>query len=118
MDPALEGDPMPTFLVERYWPGVDLAILRDALVRLDAEAESMTADGTRIEHVASILMPVDQVVFSLIEAADESLVRQLNDRLDLPADRIASAIAIVPERDTDTSGPARSRIDGVDRRPG
>ena len=55
----------------------------------------MTAEGTRVEHVGSILMPADHVVFSLIAAADESVVRQLNERANLPADRIAEAIALL-----------------------
>ena len=95
MDRPLDRDPLETFLVERYWPGVDLAMLRDALPRLEAVAKAMTAEGSRVEHVGSILMPADQVVFSLIEAGDESLVRQLNERADLPVDRIATAIALL-----------------------
>jgi hypothetical protein len=95
MDGPLSTDSLDTFLVERYWPGVDLAQLRDALPRLEAAARAMTAEGRRVEHLGSILMPVDQVVFSLIAAGDESLVRQLNERADLPADRIAEAIALL-----------------------
>jgi hypothetical protein len=95
MDPRPDPNPLETFLVERYWPGIDLAQLRDALPRLEAAARAMTAEGTQVEHVGSILMPVDQVVFSLIAAGDESLVRQLNERADLPADRIAAAIALL-----------------------
>ncbi len=87
--------PFETYLVERYWPGVDLGQLRVGLARLDATARAMTAEGSLVEHVGSILMPVDQVVFSLIAAQDESLVRQLNERADLPADRIARAIALL-----------------------
>ena len=39
----------------------------------------MTEEGDRVEHVGSILMPVDEVVFSLFAAGDERLVRELND---------------------------------------
>ncbi len=95
MDRPLDRDALDTFLVERYWPGVDLDQLRIALPRLEAAARAMTAEGSRVEHVGSILMPVDQVVFSLIVAADESLVRQLNERAALPVDRIAEAIALL-----------------------
>src|SRR5512142_2904348 len=94
MDEPLAADTQ-TFLVERYWPGVDLPALRDALPRLEAAARAMTAEGRLVAHVGSILMPVDEVVFSLISAGDESLVRQLNERADLPADRIARAIALL-----------------------
>jgi hypothetical protein len=89
------GDPAPseTYLVERYWPDVDLAQVRDALKRLDGAVSAMAAEGLPIEHVGSILMPADQVVFSLFTASDESLVRRLNERAELPVDRIARAIA-------------------------
>ena len=60
-----------TFLVERYWPGVDEAIARTVVANLERAARAMTAEGTPVEHVGSILMPADEVVFSLIEAADE-----------------------------------------------
>jgi hypothetical protein len=89
------GSPsLTTFLVERYWPDVDVARVRALLPRLDAAAEAMTREGTPVTHVASILMPVDQVLFSLVAAGDIALVRQLNERADLPADRIAEAVMV------------------------
>jgi hypothetical protein len=85
-----------TFLVERYWPGIDERRLREALPKLERAARAMTAEGTPAAHVGSILMPVDQVVFSLIEAADEASVRTMNERAGIPLDRIAAAIALWP----------------------
>ena len=84
-----------TFLVERYWPGVDEADRPGPLSRAsNARRAAMTAEGTPVEHVGSILMPGDQVVFSLIEAADETVARRVNERADVPLDRIAAAIAL------------------------
>jgi hypothetical protein len=83
-----------TFLVERYWPGVDEAIARAVVSSLEGAARAMTAAGTPVEHVGSILMPADQVVFSLIEAVDERAVRQVNEQADVPLDRIATAIPL------------------------
>ncbi len=83
-----------TFLVERYWPGVDESIARSVVASLERAARSMTSEGTPVEHVGSILMPADQVVFSLIEAADERVARELNERADVPLDRIATAITL------------------------
>ena len=94
VDRPTDSDPLETFLVERYWPEVDLAQLEAALPRLDAAVGAMAAEGQRVVHLGSILMPADHVVFSLFAAADETLVRQLNERADLPADRIARAIAL------------------------
>ncbi len=99
---------MTTFLVERYWPGIDLSTLRGLLPRLEAVARAMTAEGTPVEHVGSILMPVDGVVFSLIAAGDEALVRELNERAALPVDRIAEAIALMASPAADPTGGSRS----------
>jgi hypothetical protein len=93
-DSPADSRPTRTFLVERYWPGVDEAIARTVVSSLEREARAMTAEGIPVEHVGSILMPADQVVFSLIEAADEHAARQVNERADVPLDRIAAAIAL------------------------
>lgn len=87
-----------TFLVERYWPGVDEAIARTVVANLERAARDMTAEGTPVEHVGSILMPADQVVFSLIEAGDEAVVRQVNQRANVPLDRIAAAVTFQLDR--------------------
>ena len=88
--------PTRTYLVERYWPGIDEPKARTVLSKLERVARDMTRDGTPVQHVVSILMPGDQVVFSLIEAADEAAVRSVNERADIPTDRIAAAIALRP----------------------
>ena len=82
------------FLVERYWPGVDESTARRVLSELEQVARRMTAEGVPVEHVVSILMPADQVVFSLIAAADETVARQVNERAHVPVDRIAAAITL------------------------
>jgi hypothetical protein len=83
-----------TYLVERYWPGIDEPRVRAVIADLEQAARLMTEEGTPVEHVGSILMPVDQVVFSLITAADEAVVRAVNQRAGAPMDRIGIAIAL------------------------
>ena len=61
---------------------------------LDRTAQAMAAEGIAVEHVGSILMPRDLVVFSLIAATDEASARQLTARVGAPADRIATAIRL------------------------
>lgn len=86
-----------TFLVERYWPGIDETQLRAVLPNLERAARDMRAEGTSVEHVGSILMPADQVVFTLIAAPSESVVREVNERAELRIDRIAIAIQVAPD---------------------
>jgi hypothetical protein len=108
MDRPRDPDTRPTFLVERYWPGIDLVRLRVLLLRLEAEASAMAGDGDRIVHVGSILMPIDEVVFSLFTAGDEAVVRRLNERAGLPVDRIAEAIALLAGAASELPGGTRS----------
>ena len=77
------------FLVERYWPGIDEAGLRDHLPRLDRAASEVTALGRPVDHVGSLLIPGDQVVFSVIRAESVEIVIEVNEHADLPVDRVA-----------------------------
>jgi hypothetical protein len=95
MDSSADAPPESrTFLVERYWPDIDEAHARALAVSLERAAEVMAAEGIAVEHVGSILMPRDRVVFSLIAATDEASARQLTARVGAPADRIAVAIRL------------------------
>jgi hypothetical protein len=95
MDTPLDAPPESrTFLVERYWPDIDEARARALAASLERTARAMAAEGIAVEHVGSILMPRDQVVFSLIAATDEASARQLTARVGAPADRIAVAIRL------------------------
>ena len=93
-DHPAEPPALRTFLVERYWPDVDEPTARAAVTSLERVAAAMTAEGTHVEHVVSILMPGDQVVFSLIQAADETVARRANERAGIPLDRVAAAVAL------------------------
>ena len=58
--------PTRTFLVERYWPGIDEPMARTVLSDLERAARAMTA------------------------------VRAVNERAEIPMDRIAAAVALRP----------------------
>jgi len=92
--------PTPTrmFLVERYRPGLDESSARTAVTRLERAAQAMTEQGDPVVHVGSVLMPVDQVVFTVIEAIDEAAARRVHERAGLSLDRIAEAVSICPRR--------------------
>ena len=96
-----------TFLVERYWPGVDEALLRASLPRLEAAARAMTSEGRHVDHLGSLLVPADQVVFSVIRASSEAVAREVNDRAQLRVDRIAAVTSV----GFDLQGSARKRED-------
>jgi hypothetical protein len=101
MDRHADTSPAPeprTFLIECYWADVDEGRARQMAASLTGAARAMAAEGVRIAHVGSILMPRDLVTFSLIQATDEASARQLTARAGADLDRIAIAVRLT-ERD-------------------
>jgi len=82
------------YLVERYWPGVTSELLLEALNRGRRVMEQMSTEGTPVRAITSILIPSEEVVFSVYEGPSAATVRQLNDRASIPVSRIVEAIAI------------------------
>jgi Protein of unknown function (DUF4242) len=91
---------VPTYLVERYWPGVTSELLLDALDRGQRVIEEMSVEGTLIRSISCTLIPGEEVVFSLYEGPSVGAVRQLNERAGIPVSRIVEAIELTQERGT------------------
>jgi hypothetical protein len=87
---------VPTYLVERYWPGVTSELLLKALKRGRGVMEQMSAEGTYLRDITSILIPHEEVVFSVYEGPSAAVVRQFNERADIPVSRIIEATVITP----------------------
>ncbi len=85
---------MPTYLVERYWPGVTSESLLEALERGHRVAAEMHNEGTQIREVSCTLIPGEEVVFSVYEAPSQVAVLEYNERAGIPVSRIVEAIAV------------------------
>lgn len=85
---------MPTYLVERYWPGVTVQRLSEALGRVRQVMEEMSGQGMSIGDVSCTLIPAEEVVFSVYEGPSAAAVRQLNERAGIPFSRIVEAISM------------------------
>ena len=83
---------MPTYLVERYWPGVTSELLHDALNRGRQVMQEMSDEGTRVRDLSCTLIPGEEVVFSVYEGPSVDAIRELNERAGIPVSRIAEAI--------------------------
>jgi hypothetical protein len=83
---------VPTYLVERYWPGVTRELLLEALSQGRRVIEQMSAEGTRVRDITSVLVPAEEVVFSVYEGPSAEAVRQLNERAGIRVSRIVEAI--------------------------
>jgi hypothetical protein len=89
---------VPTYLVERYWPGVTSELLLEALNRGQSVMEQMRTEGTPVRALTSILIPAEEVVFSIYEGPSAATVRQLNDRAGIPVSRIVEAVMVTASR--------------------
>jgi len=57
--------------------------------------EEMDSEGTRVWHTSCILIPDEEVVFSVYEGPSAVAVQQVSERAGIPFSRIVTAILIM-----------------------
>jgi hypothetical protein len=85
---------VPTYLVERYWPGVTTARILETLKGGCRVLEQMDLEGTCIRDIICVFIPREEVVFSLYEGPSLDAIRAFNERAAIPTSRIVEAIAV------------------------
>jgi hypothetical protein len=58
---------VPVYLVERYWPGVTIERLREALDGARRVLADMRLEGILVRPLSCTLIPGEEVVFSVYE---------------------------------------------------
>ena len=79
---------MGGFIVERYWPGVTEADVRQAA------AAWRTVTGAQLRYLGSILMPGDEVVLFRFDAVSAQQVAASGERAGLRCDRVVPAVFV------------------------
>jgi hypothetical protein len=85
---------MATYLVEWYWPGVTsdgLFEAREIGIRVTQE---MRGEGTYVRDLSWILIPAEELIFSLYEGQSLDAVHQLIERAGIPTSKIVEAISV------------------------
>ena len=90
---------MPTFLVERYWPGVTFELILEAIDRSRLVMAEMSAEGAGVHDISCTFLPGEEVVFAVYEGPSAAAVRRLNERAGIPVSRIVEAIVVTSETD-------------------
>jgi hypothetical protein len=85
---------LATFLVERYWSGVDERAMQAGEGRLLEAVELLRREGVQIRYVRSLLVPGDGVVFSVFAGRSAADVAAVNRQADVPFDQIVDVIEI------------------------
>ena len=84
--------PASLFLVERYWPGVTVAALGEAIARLHEASESQTGCHAGVRHLGSTLVADDETVFCIFAATSIDAVAEVNCQAHVATDRISPCV--------------------------
>lgn len=81
-----------TFLVEHYRPGHTLGELRQWAARVRVAAVELAREGSQVRYLRSVIVPADESLFCVLEAAGEELVRATYARAGIPFERLSTVI--------------------------
>lgn len=82
----------PRYLAEWYQPALTEQRLEQAARRIGRSAAALSARGSPVHVLVTMLMPDDEVAFCLFAAGSPTLVEQAGRRAGLPFSRITRAI--------------------------
>jgi hypothetical protein len=81
-----------TFLVEHYRPGLTPDELRALAVQIRDTTNTMEREGKAVRYLRATIVPTDESLLCLLEAASDDLVREAYARAELPFERITAVI--------------------------
>ena len=85
---------METYLVEHYEPGMGADGLEAAAAELRRAADALRYEGLALRYVRSTILPEDEALLSVLEAASPALARAAHERAGVPCDRVTRAIDV------------------------
>jgi hypothetical protein len=94
MAPRAGAEARETYLVEHYRPGNSVDELRGWAARVREAAVELEGEGKQVRYLRSTIVPADESLLCLLEAAGEELVRETYARAGIPFERLS---AVIPE---------------------
>jgi hypothetical protein len=82
-----------SYLVEHYQPGIPLSELKSWVGRVRAAVDELEHDGNPVRLVRSTIVPADESLLCVFEAASEALVREAYGRAGVQFERISVALS-------------------------
>ena len=81
-----------TFLVEHYRPGLSAEELGAWAARVRDTTNEMEREGKAVRYLRATIVPTDESLLCVLEAASEDLVREAYARAEIPFERITAVI--------------------------
>jgi hypothetical protein len=82
-----------TYLVEHYRPGLTLDGLKQWAVRVREATDELEREGKSVRDLCSTIVPADESLLCVLEAASEQLVREAYARAGLPFERLSVVLS-------------------------
>jgi hypothetical protein len=83
---------LQTYLVEHYRPGFTAERLNECAARIRRTAVGMAREGEPVRYLRSTIVPTDESLLCLLEAASETVVREVCARAEVPLERLTAVI--------------------------
>jgi len=83
---------MQAYLVEHYRPGLRVEELKRWAALVRRTVGELEHEGRSVHFVRSTIVPRDESLLCILEAASEELVREAYARAGIPFERISTAI--------------------------
>ena len=87
-----------TYLVEHYRPGASFDDLNAAVRDVRLAAAEMARQKRPVRCVHCTIVPSDEALLALFEAASEDLVRDVYAQAGIPCERITGAISMTSSK--------------------
>ena len=82
-----------TYLVEHYQPGRTVDELRQWALRVRDAAVGLEREGRPVRYLRSAIVPADESLLCVLEAAGEGLVRETYARAGISFERLSAVIS-------------------------
>jgi hypothetical protein len=87
---------MSVYMVERSLKGISMEQLGAAQQRAIRTAQEMTAEGTPIRYIRSTFVPDSGQCMCLFDGSDAEQVKTLNQKANIPFDKVVPALDLTP----------------------
>ena len=88
---------MSYFVVERNLPGITSDELSGAGLRVKTCASEMNQEGSEVRWMRSFFVPEKEQTFCFFEAPSMELVKELNERAQIPFTAISEVHELTPD---------------------
>jgi hypothetical protein len=87
---------MPVYMVDRDLPGITMDQLAAAQRAAIDTSKEFTAEGKPVRYIRSTFVPEESHCMCLFEAGNPDLVKQVNDKAQIPYTRVMEAMDLTP----------------------